>query len=105
MPNAKRGEVWMVDLGLAAKARPAVVISIEFHDHERALYAVMPHTTAVRGTRFEAAVELSWLEKGAFDAQGIRNIPGSVLMRRLGSLAEDQMKVIEASIRLWFGLK
>ena len=30
MPNIERGEVWLVDLGLAAKARPAVVFSIPF---------------------------------------------------------------------------
>ena len=27
MPSAERGEVWQVDLGMAAKARPAVVFS------------------------------------------------------------------------------
>jgi hypothetical protein len=26
MPNAKRGEVWQVDFGLAAKVRPALVL-------------------------------------------------------------------------------
>lgn len=104
MPNARRGEVWMVDLGMVAKVRPAVIISVEFLDHERAVYAVMPHTTAVRGTRFEAVVVVPWLERGAFDAQGIRNIPRAVLMRRLGSLSGDQMKLVEAAVRPWFGL-
>jgi mRNA-degrading endonuclease toxin of MazEF toxin-antitoxin module len=28
MPNAKRGEVWQVDLGMAAKARPAVIFNV-----------------------------------------------------------------------------
>ena len=104
MPNAKRGEVWLVDLGLAAKVRPAVLVSVEFLDHERALYAVMPHTTAVRRTRFEAVVNVSWLENGAFDAQGIRNIPGAVLVRRLGILSGHEMKSVEAAIRSWFNL-
>ena len=104
MPNAKRGEVWLVDLGMAAKVRPAVIISVEFLDHERALYGVMPNTTAVRGTRFEAVVTVPWLERGAFDAQGIRNVPRAVLMRRLGSLSGDQMTLVEATVRSWFGL-
>ncbi len=56
MPLPRRGEVWLVDLGLAAKVRPALVISTAFAGHERALYAVMPHTTAVWGTRFEASI-------------------------------------------------
>jgi mRNA interferase MazF len=46
MLNARRGEVWLVDLGMAAKARPAVILSIPFLDNERALYAIVPHTTA-----------------------------------------------------------
>ena len=30
MPSARRGEVWQVDLGMAAKARPAVIFSVPF---------------------------------------------------------------------------
>ena len=30
MLNARRGEVWLVDLGMAAKARPAAILSIPF---------------------------------------------------------------------------
>jgi len=36
----------------APKARPAVVFNIPFLDHERAVYAIVPHTTALRGSRF-----------------------------------------------------
>jgi len=39
MLNARRGEVWLVDLGMAAKARPAVILSVPFRDDERALFA------------------------------------------------------------------
>ena len=34
---AQRGEIWMIDLGLAAKVRPCLVLSIEFRDNERAV--------------------------------------------------------------------
>src|SRR5437867_8673188 len=33
----KRGEVWLIDLGLAAKARPAVILSVPFEDNEKAV--------------------------------------------------------------------
>jgi len=105
MPNARRGEVWLVDLGLAAKTRPALIASVSFLDHERAVYLILPHTTAVRGTRFEVPLDLRWLERGAFDAQGVRNVPGAVLMRRLGVLTDEQMKQIEAAIRRVFGME
>lgn len=34
--QAKRGEVWLVDLGYAAKTRPCLVFSIESEDTDRA---------------------------------------------------------------------
>jgi mRNA interferase MazF len=83
VPNAKRGEVWLVDLGMAAKARPAVVFNIPFADNERALLAILPHTTATRGGRFEVVIDVPWLEDGAFDIPGLRHIPSSVFIRRL----------------------
>ena len=105
MPSATRGEVWQVDLGLAAKVRPAVILNVPFQDHERAVYAVVPHTTALRGSRFELVLPLSGLERGAFDIQGLRHVPGTVLLRRLGSLTETQLAQIETAAKLWFGFK
>jgi mRNA interferase MazF len=104
MLNARRGEVWLVDLGMAAKARPAVVMSIPFSQNERALYAIVPHTTATRGGRFEVVIAVPWLQPGAFDVQGLRNIPGSVLMRRIGTLSQPQMAMIIQASRLWLGI-
>jgi mRNA interferase MazF len=53
MTNPKRGEVWMVDLGFAAKVRPCLVISIPFEDRDRALVTILPHATSARSSRFE----------------------------------------------------
>jgi len=104
MPSANRGEVWQVDLGMVAKARPAVIISIPFRDDERALYAIVPHTTALRGGRFEVSVSLRWLQPGAFDVQGMRNIPPSVLLRRLGALEPAQIEAVLQAIKTWLGI-
>jgi len=101
MPNARRSEVWLVDLGMTAKVRPAVIFNIPFRDEERALYAIVPHTTALRGGRFEVMVNVPWLENGAFDVQGLRHIPGSVLVRKLGALNESQMETIVRAIKVW----
>jgi mRNA interferase MazF len=43
-----------VDLGLAAKIRPALVIIVPPGEKDRALVTVVPHTTSLRGTEFEA---------------------------------------------------
>lgn len=106
MPSAKieRGEVWLVDLGLAAKARPAAVFNIPFLDHERAVYAIVPHTTALRGSRFEVNVPVPWLEAGAFDVQGLRQLPRPVFLRRLGALNPSQIQQIAQAVKLWLGI-
>jgi mRNA interferase MazF len=105
MPTAKRGEVWQVDLGLAAKVRPALVLNVPFLDTERALYAIVPHTTAPRGTRFEVNVTVAGLETGTFDVQGLRSVPASVLVRHRASLTSDQLTQIEPVVKQWLGLK
>lgn len=46
MVNPRRGEVWLVDLGLAAKVRPCLVISVPPQEHERALCTLVAHTTS-----------------------------------------------------------
>jgi len=101
MPNARRSEVWLVDLGMTAKVRPAVIFNTPFRDDERALFAIVPHTTALRGGRFEVTVNVPWLENGAFDVQGLRHIPGSVLVRKLGVLNESQMETILRAVKVW----
>lgn len=60
--------------------------------------------TALRGGRFEAAVNVPWLENGAFGMQGLRHIPGSVLVRRLGVLNQSQMETILRTIKIWRGI-
>lgn len=51
MPVTSPGEVWLVDLGFAAKVRPCLVLSGYPADNELALLVIVPHTTAVRGNR------------------------------------------------------
>jgi len=99
-----RGEVWLVDLGLAAKVRPCLVLSVPAQDADRAIVTLVPHTTSVRGSRFEAAVPARFLRPGAFDAQGIVTVPNVRLVRRLGALSAEQIKGVEAAVRSWLGL-
>jgi mRNA interferase MazF len=87
----KRGEVWQVDFGMVQKIRPAVVVSVPCQDSDRSLTAVVPHTTAIHGSRFEVAFPVRFLESGAF------------LVRRLGVLSTEQLAVVEAGLRQWLG--
>jgi mRNA interferase MazF len=104
MPKAHRGEVWQIDLGLVGKVRPAVVVNVEFADAERALYALVAHTTSVRGTRFEIRVDVPGLQPGAFDVQQLVTLPEPKLLRRRAILTAEQMRQLEEVLSLWFGL-
>jgi mRNA interferase MazF len=99
-----RGEVWLVDLGLAAKVRPALVISIPPGDADRALVTLVPHTTSTRGSRFEITVPVPFLRQGAFDAQSLVTIPLAKLIRRLGRLNPVQLVQVEQGVCSWLGI-
>lgn len=104
MRPPRRGEVWLVDLGLAAKIRPCLVLGVPGAD-DRAIVSVVPHTTSLRSTRFEATVSARFLKPGAFDAQGIVTVPTVRLMRPLGTLSSEQLSVVERAVCLWLGIK
>jgi len=104
MPSANRGEVWIVDLGLVAKVRPCVVISIPPNDQDRALVTLAAHTTSPRDSRFEVSVAARFLKPGVFDAQNLVTVPQAKLVRKLGTLPGDQLGRVEQAVRNWLGL-
>ncbi len=105
MKPPNRGEVWLVDLGLAAKVRPALVLSVPAGDADRALVTLVPHTTSPRGSVFEAAVTVPFLRAGVFDAQSLVTIPHAKLVRSLGRLTASQLAAVELVVCLWLGLQ
>jgi mRNA interferase MazF len=96
--------VWLVDLGMMAKIRPALVISVPAGATDRALVTLVPHTTSTRGSPFEVVVPVAFLREGAFDTQGLVTIPNVKLIRRLGTLSARQLVDVERGIRAWLGL-
>jgi mRNA interferase MazF len=102
--EVKRGEIWLIDLGLAQKTRPAVVISIPFEDHERALVTYIPRTTSQRRTRFEVVHEARGFAPGVFDMQSIGTIPVAKLIRRIGILELGTLRKVESAARHWMSL-
>ncbi len=100
----ERGEVWQVDFGITQKVRPALVISIPYADEDRALIGVVPHSTAVRGSRFEVSLPTRFLAEGAFLVQGIQAVPPKYFLRRLGVLTPEQLRKVEEVLLFWQGL-
>jgi mRNA interferase MazF len=104
MADPRRGEVWLVDLGMAAKVRPCLVMSLPALEQDRALVTLIPHTTSTRNSRFEVPIEQRFLRKGAFDAQNIITIPTVKLLRKIGSLSDAELNLVEKSVRKWLGI-
>ena len=102
--NPARSEVWLVDLGMVAKIRPCLVLSIPADQQtDRVLTTVVPHTTSTRESRFEVLLDVRFLKTGAFDVQNLITIPAVKLVRRLGTLPADQMATVETAVKRWLG--
>ena len=82
----QRGEVWVFDCGTLEKVRPVLILSVPFGETDRAVVTVVFHSTALRGSEFEAKVEAPFLRSGAFIAQSIATYPTVRAIRRLGVL-------------------
>ena len=99
--SAKQGEVWLADLGIAAKTRPVVILSRDDPQAPRALVTYIPLTTQNRGSRYE--IELGNLEflreMSVANVQGIGSIPVSRLQRRLGFLPTEVVDKIKQAVR------
>ena len=104
MPQAQRGELWLIDLGMAQKQRPCLILSIAYLDHERAVVTYVPRTTSMRGTRFEVTHQARGMDAAAFDAQGIGSIPVVRLERRLGTVEASVVQQVEAAVKRWLNL-
>ena len=104
MQSVRRGEVRQIDFGLAAKVRPALVLGCDIADEDRVLVAVVYHTRALRGSRYEVPMRLPGLEEGGFDAQSPYTVPAVKLIRRRAVLNPAQLLLVEAKVKLWLGL-
>ena len=104
MEQPERGEVWLADLGFAAKVRPVLVVSVPYDDRDYALVQVVPHTTRARGAQFEVRLQVRFLAPGTFNIQGMLAVPSSKFLRCLGALTAPQMVEIEAMMKRWLGL-
>lgn len=104
MPTLDCGQVWLADLGIAAKVRPGLILSVQPASQDRVLVTLVPHTTSVRGTRFEVQIPKTLLQNGAFDAQGLITVAPARLIRQLGGLAAHEIALVEEAVKRWLGL-
>ena len=99
--NAKPGDIWLADLGLAAKTRPVLIMSRLDPDRPRALITYVPLTTQHRGSRYEIPVgDLPFLHQpSVVNVQGIGSLVEPRLERKLGQLSPATMAKVKDAIR------
>jgi mRNA interferase MazF len=67
-------------------------------DDELALLVVIPHTTAVRGNRWELALPKPFLKPGVFHLQQLQPLPLVRFDARLGALTPSEFSQVKAAL-------
>jgi mRNA interferase MazF len=98
--NPQPGEIWLADLGLAAKTRPVVIVSRHDPDPPRSLVLYVPLTTQRRDSPYEVPLpRLSYLDRESVaNIQGLGSLPTVRLERRIGRLSAEIMERLKDAL-------
>ena len=98
--NPRHGEVWLVDMGMAAKTRPAIVLIADNLDALRSLIIHIPITKQNRGSELEVPLgHLRFLDpESVANVQGIGSLPSVRFEKRLGVVSEADLKAVKAAL-------
>ena len=94
--NPRHGEVWLVDMGMTAKTRPAVVLNADNLDAPRTLIIHIPS----RGSELEVPLgHLPFLDpESVANVQAIGSLPSVRFEKRLGIVPEADLKKVKAAL-------
>ena len=101
MTSFNRGDVVVVDLGLAAKVRPCVVVSTANPDRQRNMSVVVPMTTEIRGGECEIRFpKPPWLrQESVVNVLGIAEVDNGKIERRISAFPAEKMSEIESVLK------
>ncbi len=96
----RHGEVWLVDMGMTAKTRPAVVLLADNLNAPRSLIFDIPITRQNRGSELEVPLgHLPFLDpESVANTQGIGALPAIRFEKRLGVLSATELKAIKTAL-------
>jgi mRNA interferase MazF len=96
----RHGEVWLVDMGMVAKTRPAIVIIADNLDAPRSLIIHIPITRQNRGSELEVPLgHLRFLDpESVANVQGIGSLPSVRFEKRLGVLPASDLQAVKAAL-------
>jgi mRNA interferase MazF len=97
--NPRHGEVGLVDMGMAAKTRPAVVHIADNLDAPRSLIIHTPITRQNRGNELEVPLgHLPFLDpESVANVQAIGSLPSVRFEKRIGLVPETDLKKVKAA--------
>jgi mRNA interferase MazF len=92
--------MYVVDLAMSAKVRPAIVVSREDKNSPRAIAVLVPLTTQFRGSVYEVPLgKLAFLHQESWvNVQGITAVGYERIGRRLGLVTRSQMDKIRGAL-------
>jgi mRNA interferase MazF len=96
----RHGEIWLVDMGMVGKVRPAVVLIADNLDAPRTLIIYIPITSQNRGSELEVPLgHLPFLDsESVANVQAIGSLPSVRFEKRLGSVPEADLKKVKAAL-------
>lgn len=94
--NPQPGEIWLADLGLAAKTRPVVMVTRQDADPPRALVLYVPLTAQRKDSPYEVPLpRLPFLDRESVaNIQGLGSLPTAGLERNIGRLSVETMEQV-----------
>jgi mRNA interferase MazF len=98
--NPQPGDIWLADLGLAAKTRPVVIVSRQDPNPPRSLILYVPLTTQRRDSPYEVPLpRLPFLDRESVaNVQGLGSLPTVRLERRIGRLSAEVIERLKAAL-------
>ena len=98
--NPRHGEVWLVDMGMAAKTRPAIVLIADNLNAPRSLVIHIPITRQNRGSELEVPLgHLPFLDKESVaNVQAIGSLPIIRFEKHLGTVPTEDLKAVKAAL-------
>jgi mRNA interferase MazF len=98
MPPPRRGEVWLIDIGLAGNIRPALVVSVAFGTG----HGYPPHDQFAWFVFRDCRAD-SIPQTGAFQVQGVATSPTISALHRLGTLPRAAFDKVLGGLLSWLG--
>ena len=106
MTPLRRGDVHLVDLGMVAKSRPCVIISVPKADSQRNMSVIAPLTSQPRGGECEVEFpKPGWLhDASVINLIGLGGVDNAKIGQFIGQMKPETMGKVSVRLSRMLGL-